>query len=261
MQFVAGFIAAILVIFPIALLLVRKVAAKNNSGHEGASKELEELSKLTGGLAHEIKNPLSTVKVNLKLISEDFETGAQNLARSIRKIEVVRKETERVEQILDDFLKYVGKSELQLCSADINELISDIVDFYSPQAQSHSITVRLGLAEEALICKLDPDVLKQVLLNIFINAQQAMPAGGDLMIRSQRQNQYAAVTISDTGGGIKPEVVDRIFDAYYSSKPGGSGLGLSIAKKIIDMLIETQRIMIEIDKLLYVNDSESEDKD
>src|SRR4030042_1304701 len=116
-------------------------------------KQLEELSKLTGELAHEIKNPLSTIKINLKLAAEeleganpvtsgkiDSEKNAQRFQRALRKIAVIQKETDRLEHILDGFLRYISRPELQLAPVNINELLGDMVDFYSPQAYSHSIT-------------------------------------------------------------------------------------------------------------------------
>ena len=209
-------------------------------------KELEELGKLTGKLAHEIKNPLSTIKINLKLISEDLQTSNtaksgktatekndQNLTRAIRKIAVIQKEADRLEQILDGFLRYISKTELQLAGVDINDLISDMVDFYSPQAHSHAITIRQGFCSGPLTCKVDADMLKQVILNLFINAQQAMSNGGELIIRTDRRKKNALITISDTGRGIAPDKLPRIFDAYYSSRPQGSGLGLPTARKIV----------------------------
>jgi len=209
-------------------------------------KQLEELSKLTGALAHEIKNPLSIIKINLKLVSEDLEgadvteTGKggestdQRFARALRKIAVIQKETDRLEQILNGFLRYIGKTELQLSNVDIDSLISDMVDFYSPQCHRHSITIRQGLHNKPLICKVDADMLKQVILNLFINAQQAMSGGGELMIRTGRQEKDAIIQISDTGSGIVPDRLPNIFDVYYSSRPHGSGLGLPTAKKIIE---------------------------
>lgn len=209
--------------------------------------QLVELSKLTGELAHEIKNPLSTIKVNLKLIAEELE-GAnsaeftnrgsdeykQKLRRALRKIAVIEKETSRLEQILESFLRYIDKSEPQLARADINELVDDMIDFYAPQASGHSITIRQGLHSGPLICQADPAMLKQAILNLFINAQQAMATGGELMLRTDRQNNDAVIQISDTGSGIAPERLPDIFEAYRSSRPDGSGLGLPTTKKIIE---------------------------
>ena len=210
-------------------------------------EQLEVLGKLTGQLAHEIKNPLSTIKVNLKLISEELTdiistesvsvgqgaTG-QKLTRALRKITVIQKEADRLEQILDSFLRYLDRDELQPVSVDVNELVSDMIDFYTPQAYSFKVTIRQSLYDKPLVCRLDADMLKQVILNLFINAQQAMSEGGELMIRTNRQGEDAVIQISDTGSGITPEELPHIFDVYYSSRPQGRGLGLPTAKKIIE---------------------------
>ena len=242
-QFIAGFVIALLAIVPTVAMFLR---TKNRGDKRNSLKELEELGKLTGGLAHEIKNPLSTIKVNLKLIAEELESpdsaefgrGGQVknervFAKAIRKIDVIQKEAERLEQILDGFLRYVDRGKFQLANVDINELVGDMVDFYSPQAHTYSITIRLGLHEEPLVCKIDADMLKQAVLNLFINAQQAMTSGGELIIKTARQEKMAVIEISDTGCGIDPEKLDKVFDAYFSSRPNGSGLGLPTAKKII----------------------------
>jgi len=209
--------------------------------------QLEELSRLTGELAHEIKNPLSTIKVNLKLIGEELEefkaavsgkssitADDQRFARLLRKMAVVQKEADRLEQILNGFLHYVGKTEMQLSAVDINELVSDMIDFYSPQAHAHSITVRHTLHNKPLRCDVDAGMLKQVILNLFINAQQAMSGGGELMIKTAGEKQNAVIQISDTGTGITAEKLSCIFEPYHSFKPNGSGLGLATTKKIID---------------------------
>jgi signal transduction histidine kinase len=244
LQFVGGFIVGLLAV---AVLLVRKRIAGTKGDENNHLAQLEELSKLTGGLAHEIKNPLSTVKINLNLVREELEDSvraesgkdaadknAAMFKRVIRKLAVVQKETDRVEQILDGFLRYIGRTELQLTSIDVNELVSDMIDFYSPQAQSRSVIIHQGLHNEPLVCKIDPDMLKQVILNLFINAQQAMSSGGELMIRTERRENDAIVRISDTGSGISPDVLPRIFEAYYTTRPQGRGLGLPTARKIIE---------------------------
>jgi signal transduction histidine kinase len=231
---------------------------KNRNRH---LQELEELSKLTGALAHEIKNPLSTIKVNLKLVKEELEspnfaelsgissdTDKQNLIRALRKIAVIQKETDRLEHILDSFLRYIRMTELQMASVDINELVGDMIDFYSPQAYSHSITIRQSLHKKPLVCKVDADMLKQALLNLFINAQQAMSNGGELIIRTSNRDKEAVIQISDTGSGIAPEKLPFIFDAYHSFKPQGSGLGLPTTKKIIEAHKGTVSVDSELDK-------------
>jgi signal transduction histidine kinase len=208
---------------------------------------VEELGKLTGELAHEIKNPLSTIKINLKLAREELEAaksaqggqtgrgqGGPGFTRALRKIAVIEKEMDRLERILDGFLRYIGKTELQFASVDISSLMSDMIDFYSPQARSHSIIIRQQLYDKPLVCKADEGMLKQVILNLFINARQAMSDGGELLIRTERRKKEAVIQISDTGSGIAEDKLPDIFDVYYSSRPQGSGLGLPTAQKIVE---------------------------
>lgn len=249
-QFVAGFVVGLLLALAVVVWLMRKKSnTMSKTSQSGASlrnevhlrgnrhaRELEELGKLTGQLAHEIKNPLSTIKVNLKLITEELapDQNEQRFQRALRKTTVIQKELDRLERILDSFLRYVTKTELQLAETDINELVCDMVDFYSPQAQGHSIVIRQGLHEEELICRVDEGKLKQVILNLFINAQQSMANGGELIVRTAKQDKDAVVQISDTGNGIAPDRLDNIFNAYHSTRPQGSGLGLPTAKKIVE---------------------------
>ncbi|MCK4292166.1 MAG: two-component sensor histidine kinase [Planctomycetes bacterium] len=260
-QFIGGFIVGLSVVLAGVVWLMRKKSNTMSKTQQSSAslqneiqpdrdrhvQELEELAKLTGQLAHEIKNPLSTIKVNLNLVREELASSdltelaktapngnEQRFKRALRKTTVIQKEMDRLERILDSFLRYVTRTELQLAETDINELVSDMVDFYSPQAQSHSIVIRQGLHKEPLICKVDPGKLKQVILNLFINAQQSMGSAGELIIRTDRQNKDAVIQISDTGNGIAPDKLDSIFDAYYSTRPQGSGLGLPTAKKIVE---------------------------
>jgi len=259
-EFVAGFIVAVVIVVPTVVFFMHRksVPGKHASGGSssvddvstavhGYQEQFEELGKLTGGLAHEIKNPLSTVKINLKLISEELADldrdqsiragdgkGEQRLGRAMRKIAVIQKETDRLEQILDGFLQYVGRAQLHVSLVDMNELVSDMVDFYLPQAQSNKVTMRQGLYEEPLLCKVDSDMLKQVLLNLFINAQQAMANGGELMVRTAKEDDQAVIMVSDTGSGITADKLPHIFKAYYSGRGQGSGLGLPTARRIVE---------------------------
>jgi two-component system, NtrC family, sensor histidine kinase HydH len=203
-----------------------------------SSQQLEELSRLTGELAHEIRNPLSTIKVNLKLVREQLEQSeaARNgdVSRAVRKLGIVQEEADRLDAILTGFLRYIGKPELQAVRLDLNQVVADMVDFYLPQAYNGGVTLRRGLAKDPLLCRADAAMLKQALLNLFINAQQAMPQGGDLIVRTDRQPARAVIEVSDTGCGIPEAALGRIFEPYRSSKPRGTGLGLATVRKIIE---------------------------
>lgn len=246
-QFISGAVLASVVAALIAAVLLGRKARQARTQNEKASDAGDDLTRLAGELAHEIRNPLSTIKVNLKLTEEALADVASaephhamsdpqrhRLASASRKIAVVQKEADRLEHILDGFLRYVRRPDLQCATTDLNELVSDMIDFYSPQAHSRALTVRQGFSAAALMCRVDPGALKQVLLNLFINAQQAMDSGGELMIRTARRAGSAIIQINDTGRGIPPERLPTIFSPYASSRSGGTGLGLATAKKIIE---------------------------
>jgi len=246
-EFICGALFACLFLIPVVVLLLRRKLMPVRRGGGAATEADAELGRLTGELAHEIKNPLSTIKVNLKLTREALDEvgslesrkslsdrGQNQLANAARKISIVQKEADRLEQILDGFLGCVRRPDLQLATVDLNELVGDMIDFYSPQARSHALTVRQSLVKKPLIGRVDPVAVKQVLLNLFINAQQAQQGDGELMIRTTGRSGRAFIQVSDTGKGIPPESLEDIFRPFYSSRPGGSGLGLATAKKIIE---------------------------
>ncbi len=206
--------------------------------------QIVELSALTGGLAHEIRNPLSTLKVNLQLLEEDWRQvesadprrpcDPQEIARrSRRRIEALIAEADRLECILRDFLGFVAGRELRRAPVDLNELITDLADFFRPQAEAHRLDFRVYPAAAPLIGHIDEGLVKQALLNLLLNAQQAMPDGGSLLLHAAPlgENQ-ARIDVIDSGPGIPEDQQARIFEAYYSTKKGGTGLGLATARKI-----------------------------
>ncbi|MGA2093795.1 MAG: ATP-binding protein [Sedimentisphaerales bacterium] len=234
-----------------------------SKSEQSPAKEAEGLGRLLGVIAHEIKNPLSTIKVNLRLVDEDLQDTAsaadvqvargeleQRLSRTRRKIAVITKETARLEQILDNFLRFADQTHPRLAPADVNSLVSDLFDFFLPQAIAHSITMRQQLHKEPLVCMLDAVMFKQAILNLFINAQQALNKQGELMVRTSRDSKsgFAQIQISDTGKGIPADRIEHLFEPYQSTKPEGSGLGLATVKKIIDQHSGSISVVSEPDK-------------
>lgn len=192
-----------------------------------------ELTQLIGGLAHEIKNPLSTISLNLKLLGEDLGRYRDDEHRRLlRRLDRVQGEAERLRLILDDFLRYAGKYELHLKRVNLRELLGELRDFFLPQAEACGVVLRVSKPPGPLWSNLDANLIKQAVLNLMINATQAMSAGGELMVNLTSQAGQARLEVIDTGAGIAPEAMDSIFRAYWSSKPDGSGLGLATARRI-----------------------------
>jgi signal transduction histidine kinase len=194
-----------------------------------------EIAQLAGGLAHEIRNPLSTMSLNLDLLAEDFR-GAETPRdrRVLQKLERVRRETDRLQGIVDDFLRFAKVQDLRPRPTDLNALVDDLRDFCEPQALGQDVVIRTLYDPTLPLIPLDVDLFKQALWNLIRNAQHAMPDGGDLILQTRLEGDDAVLEVTDTGAGMEPEVASRVFDAFYSTKPGGSGLGLPTTRKVVE---------------------------
>ncbi|HEX8522386.1 MAG TPA: ATP-binding protein [Tepidisphaeraceae bacterium] len=199
------------------------------------AERLAEIGALTGGLAHEIKNPLSTVQLNLALLAEDLDPHNPGFNRITNRLNVVQRETSRLRDILEDFLRYAGRIELDPKPTDLNQLLEELVDFFSPQAQALRVQLRLRKTSGPVVARVDPKLLKQALLNLMLNGVQAMSSGGGEMILSVKpEEDHVCLDVIDTGSGIPPEILPRIFQAYYTTKRGGTGIGLAMTKRIVE---------------------------
>ena len=213
------------------------------------SERLAHIGRLAGGLAHEIKNPLSTVSINLQLIEEEWRGDDSSKGRRLRsKIELLRKEVKRLEDILSDFLRFARGDDIEPTKTDVNQIVDEVVDFIAPEAQSQQIQIRKSYASGLPMCWIDAKLFKQALLNIIINAQQAMPDGGELMVRTSLQGHDVVIDITDTGAGIAPEHRDKVFHVYYSTKKGGTGLGLATVQRIVEDHDGEVRLQSEVGK-------------
>lgn len=211
-----------------------------------ANERLAELGTLTSGLAHEIKNPLSTVGLNVQLLQEDLTTqpDEEQLGRIRRRLDSLRRETQRLREILEDFLRFAGRMKLDLAPTDLHVVIDEMIDFYSPQAQAADIHLRTQLDAAPSLCPLDASLFKQALLNLLINAVHAMttarekqqPHGGasELLLRTRREGADIRIDLIDTGPGIDAQTLPRIFEPYFSTRRGGTGLGLPTTRRIIE---------------------------
>lgn len=207
------------------------------AGSREQRRLIAEMTELVGGLAHELRNPLSTMMVNLKLLTEDLEDFADHpedtRRRALRKVKVLEREAERLQTLFDKFLNLTATHGLQRASTDINAMVRGLVEFFEPSARDANVKVEVDLAAELPICNADEKLLRQALLNIVINGQQAMPDGGTLGITTEVDGDAVVIKVSDTGGGVAPEDRNRILRPFFSTKARGNGLGLSITQRIV----------------------------
>src|SRR3954469_24860945 len=160
------------------------------------AERLAEIGSLTGGLAHEIKNPLSTVQLNLQLLREDLMPENPSYSRLVSRLDTVHRETTRLREILDDFLRYAGRIEIDKKPTELNQLLEELCDFFMPQAQLQHVQLRLRKHAEPVTADIDPRLIKQAVLNLLINGLQAIgDAGGELMMQLSVQGRSVVIDV------------------------------------------------------------------
>lgn len=197
--------------------------------------QVAELAELAGGFIHEIKNHLSTLRLNLQLLGEDFQDPqSQRERRALERINRLQNECQRLVEISNDFLRFARVGELELKPADLPAVIEELVDFFGPMARSSGIEIKSYVPATLPQVALDSDLFKQALLNLMLNAQQAMPGGGMLTLQAAPEDRGVRFDLIDTGKGMSAEVLARAFKPFYSARNGGSGLGLPTTRKIVE---------------------------
>lgn len=232
-----GAAVASAVFIPLAFFSIRRAIDKTRELEKRAmhSERLAFVGTLAGGLAHEIKNPLSTFSINLQLLMEEIQgSKGESSKKAYTRIQALQREVQRLEEILNDFLRYAKGQKLELVNCNINEVVDEVIDFITPEIKQKKILILKSYDVRLPSCRIDVNLIKQAILNIVINAEQAMEQGGELMIRTSCNNKCIQIDITDTGSGIPKDSLDKVFQVYYSTKKTGTGLGLPTAKRIIE---------------------------
>lgn len=215
------------------------------------SEKLASIGLLASGVAHELNNPLTSILMNVNLLMEEIDEQS-DLYRELRRIS---DDTVRCKRIIDDLRDFSRRHELEIRSCDLNQLVGKAVDLILPQLKHSAITMVEPTYSELPLISCDPGRIQQVLMNIFVNAIQAMPQGGSLTVRTGMQEKFAEITVQDSGIGISTEARGKIFDPFFTTKSDGTGLGLSIAYGIM----EEHGGKIEIDSLCKEEMAPNED--
>jgi signal transduction histidine kinase len=207
----------------------------STTDNQRLADQYQEIAALAGGLAHEIKNPLSTIVLNMELLAEDFaDPVTPRDRRALNKIHIVQRECQRLQSVLDEFLNFAKVRRLKLEPADLNDEVERMLTFFQPKADEARIEIIRFLNPDLPHVLLDRETFQAVLFNLAINAQQAMPEGGQLVVQTRPIRGGVALDLIDDGVGMDEETSRHIFEAFYSTKAGGSGLGLPTAKKIVE---------------------------
>lgn len=194
-----------------------------------------ELATLAGGLAHEIRNPLSTMRMNLELLSEDLEDeGTPGTRRMQTRVDKLKHECLNLEGVLNAFLQFARAGQLNLVTCSLNDEVHDFLSFIRPQAEDTGVELRPHLDANLPAVAIDTALIRQVLSNLGRNALQAMPDGGTLEFITRSREKHVTLEVIDTGEGMTSATVEKMFQAFFSTRSGGSGLGLPTVRRIIE---------------------------
>jgi signal transduction histidine kinase len=198
-------------------------------------EQYAELAELAGGFIHEIKNRLSTLGLNLQLLAEDFqEPQSPRERRALDRVQRLQHECGRLVNVSNDFLRFARVKDLELVPADLGDVIEEMIDFFGPSARQANIEIKSYLPADLPPVRLDRELFKQALLNLMLNAEQAMPEGGELTLQAVVEPGCVCLSLIDTGKGMNSETLQRIFRPFFSTRAGGTGLGLPTTRKIIE---------------------------
>jgi len=217
----------------VAILLKDLESIKTVQSLVSYSAKLAALGRLTSGVAHEVKNPLNAMMIHVELLKERLEDADADVRQSL---EVIGSEIRRLDRVVQGFLKFMRPQELALKPVDLNAMLQSVGALLEAESQSHGVRFVLELDAALPPVSADEELLRQAFINILQNAVQAMPNGGAVRIRTRPEDlDWVRVVVTDQGVGIAPEDVDKIFKLYYTSKPGGSGIGLSVVYRIVQL--------------------------
>lgn len=227
--------AAVLAVGLVALGVALRQRRKASAQLERLRREEQGLlERLAAGLAHELKNPLGALNLNLQLLQEELEESGVLPDGSRRRLALIMKECRRLEDVLANFLRYAMRRPLRLERVDLATLVDEVLTFLKPEIRGAGVNMETRFEANLPPLPVDVTLLKQALLNIIINAVEAMPGGGTLTVETRGSGWAAEIAVSDTGEGVPPEVMPRVFEVYFSDKKGGTGLGLAITRRIIE---------------------------
>jgi signal transduction histidine kinase len=211
----------------------RKAAQRRTA--EMRQQRLAYIGTLAAGLAHEIRNPLNSIKMNVELIEEDLGSeGAGSDPATATRLERIRRESEQLQTILDEFLSFARPPRMEVVATDLTQYLTDLLDFFGPECERARVTVRREFPANQYPVRIDPAQFKHVILNLLKNAVEAIGEQGEVTVATRELEREIEIRISDNGGGLRPGSEEKVFEVFFSTKERGTGLGLAIARRIVE---------------------------
>jgi PAS domain S-box-containing protein len=196
----------------------------------GVSTRLEAISKLLSGVAHEIKNPLNAMALHLELLRSQVTD-----TRALPSLDVIGREIFRLDRVVKTFLDFTRPVDLRPREVDLQRLLEEVVALVRPDAENRRVVVEPPQNVGSAMILADPDLIKQAVLNVVVNGVESMPEGGRLRVALERSGSQFVVTVADTGTGIPAHLREKVFQLYFSTKHGGSGLGLAMTFRAMQL--------------------------
>jgi signal transduction histidine kinase len=196
------------------------------------SHRLASIGRLTSGVAHEVKNPINAIVVHLELLREKMREAQPDTRRHM---DIISNEIHRLDRVVQTLIDFNRPVELRLKTTDLRRVLEEVTQLAAPEAEQNGVSIVTQLGSEPLPVLIDYDLVKQALDNVVLNGVQAMTEGGALRITARRDDQAAAVEVQDAGPGIPLEIRDKIFNLYFTTKKTGSGIGLAMTYRVLQM--------------------------
>jgi len=198
------------------------------------SERLAALGRITAGVAHEVKNPLNSMRLWLENLKESLPPDSDSSAKQA--VQVLDKEIDRLDAVVKRFLDFTRPMDVRLEPTQLSELLKEVLEVAQPQMYKANIQVAQLLPIDVPEVYVDRALLKQAILNLVLNAGESMPSGGQLRLVLSRRGEMAEISVGDTGKGIPPEHRQKIFQLFFTTRPGGSGIGLASTFRIVQLL-------------------------
>jgi signal transduction histidine kinase len=197
------------------------------------SERLSALGRITAGVAHEVKNPLNSMRLWLENLKESLP--AEMDTNAMQAVQVLDKEIDRLDAVVKRFLDFTRPMEVRLEATQLADILREVIEVAQPQLRKSKVEVAQLLPIDVPEVYVDRALLKQAILNLVLNAVEAMPAGGHLHLMLSRRGEMAEISVGDTGKGIPPENKQKIFQLFFTTRPGGSGIGLASTFRIVQL--------------------------
>ena len=219
------------------LLTLRDMESAAQLGQElEVARRLAAIGKLTAGVGHEVKNPINAMVVHLELLRGKLTPGGQEaFVGAQRHVDILSGEMQRLDRVVQTLADFSRPMELHLREHDLRQVVGVVMELTAAEMEEHGVRPTVEAPHEPMMVRADAELMQQALLNLLLNAMQAMPSGGALRVTMRREHQFAVVEVADKGEGIPAELLPRIFELYFTTKPKGSGIGLAMTYRILQL--------------------------